>query len=149
MAEDDAAREEHLAEVLEVGHLSLKTFMAVLRGAFPDFRCQRTANLIADGNEVVVRWVCEGTHTGPAYYYLIMGALPKASSRKMRFTGMSVVRLEDGAIAGDIGLADGVTALAQLGFIRGLPRPATSDPSSCCHNPPYRPDSVRWRDRMD
>jgi predicted ester cyclase len=101
-----------------VGRISLKTFMAVLRGAFPDFRYERTANLIADGDEVVVRWVCEGTHTGPAFYDLMMGALPEASGRKMRFTGMSVVRLEDGAITGEIGLADGVTALDQLGFIR-------------------------------
>jgi hypothetical protein len=62
--------------------------------------------------------VCEGTHTGPAFYDLVMGALPEASGRKMRFAGMSVIRLEDGAITGEIGLADGVTTLNQLGFIR-------------------------------
>jgi predicted ester cyclase len=101
-----------------VGRMSLKTFMADLREAFPDFICERTANLIADGDEVVVRWVCEGTHTGPAFYDLVMGALPEASGRKMRFAGMSVIRLEDGAITGEIGLADGVTTLNQLGFIR-------------------------------
>jgi predicted ester cyclase len=101
-----------------VGRMPLKTFMADLREAFPDFICERTANLIADGDEVVVRWVCEGTHTGPAFYDLVMGALPEASGRKMRFTGMSVVRLEDGAITGETGLTDGVTALNQLGFIR-------------------------------
>jgi predicted ester cyclase len=101
-----------------VGRMSLKTFMADLREAFPDFICERTANLIADGDEVVVRWVCEGTHTGPAFYDLVMGTLPEASGRKMRFAGMSVVRFEDGAITGETGLADGVTALNQLGFIR-------------------------------
>ena len=70
--------------VARVGRISLKTFMADLREAFPDFRCERTANLIADGDEVVVRWVCEGTHTGPAFYDLVMGALPEVSGRKMR-----------------------------------------------------------------
>jgi hypothetical protein len=30
-----------------VGRMSLKTFMADLREAFPDFRCERTASLIA------------------------------------------------------------------------------------------------------
>jgi hypothetical protein len=42
----------------------------------------------------------------------------------MSFTGMSVVRLEDGAITGETGLADGVTALNQLGFIRAPVWPA-------------------------
>jgi predicted ester cyclase len=101
-----------------VGRMPLKTFMVDLREAFPDFRCERTVSLIADGDEVVVRWVCEGTHTGPTFYDLVMGALPEASGRKMRFTGMSVVRLEDGAITEETGLSDGVTALNQLGFIR-------------------------------
>ena len=101
-----------------VGRMPLKSFMADLREAFPDFRCERTASLTADGDEVVVRWVCEGTHTGPTFYDLVMGALPEASGRKMRFTGMSVVRLENGAITGETGLADGVTALNQLGLIR-------------------------------
>jgi hypothetical protein len=64
------------------------------------------------------RWVCEGTHTGTASYDLVMGALPAASGRKMRFTGMSSIRLEGEQIVEEIALADGVTAFDQLGFIR-------------------------------
>ena len=46
-----------------------------------------------------------------------MGVLPDASNRKMRFSGMSAIRLKAGKIIEEIGLADGVTALDQLGFI--------------------------------
>jgi predicted ester cyclase len=101
-----------------VGPLSLKTFMAELREAFPDLCVERTANLVAEGNVVIIRWVCEGTHTGSCLCDIVMGALPGASGRKMRFTGMSAIRLEAGRIVEEIGLADGVTALNQLGFIR-------------------------------
>jgi hypothetical protein len=34
----------------------------------------------------------------------------------MRFTGMTVLRIENGTIAEEIGLDDGVTALQQLGL---------------------------------
>lgn len=100
------------------GPASLKTFMAELREAFPDFSVEKMADLVAEGNTVIVRWVCEGTHTGAAVYGLVMGALPDASGRKMRFTGMSAIRLEAGKIIKEIVLTDGVTALNQLGFIR-------------------------------
>jgi predicted ester cyclase len=100
------------------GPVSLKTFMTDLREAFPDLSFERTADLVADGDVVMFRWMCEGTHTGPAYYDLVMGALPDASGREMRFSGMSAIRLKTGKITEEIGLADGVTALNQLRFIR-------------------------------
>jgi hypothetical protein len=36
----------------------------------------------------------------------------------MRFTGTTILRLENSKIAEEIGLDDGVTALTQLGLIR-------------------------------
>ncbi len=46
------------------------------------------------------------------------GALPAATGRKMHFTGTTVLRLENGKIAEEIGLDGGVTALTQLGLIK-------------------------------
>jgi ketosteroid isomerase-like protein len=43
---------------------------------------------------------------------------PMLSGRKMRFTGTTVLRVEDGKIAEEIGLDDGVTALQQLGILK-------------------------------
>ena len=48
----------------------------------------------------------------------LMGSLPAATGRKMRFTGTTVLRVENGKIAEEIGLDDGVTALTQLGLMR-------------------------------
>jgi len=36
----------------------------------------------------------------------------------MRFTGTTVLKLENGRIVSEIGLDDGVTALTQLGLLR-------------------------------
>jgi SnoaL-like polyketide cyclase len=36
----------------------------------------------------------------------------------MRFTGTTVLRVEDGKIAEEVGLDDGVTALQQLGILK-------------------------------
>jgi predicted ester cyclase len=108
----------HSLHTPRVGREPIKAFMAGFRESFPDLRFEGSSDLIADGDLVVSRWVGEGTHTGPAFYDLRMGALPEASGRKIRFTGMSVFRLEDGKIVEETGLDDGVTALQQLGFVR-------------------------------
>jgi predicted ester cyclase len=99
------------------GHQDIKAFMTRLREAFPDFNVQLTADLIAEGDLVVVRWEADGTHTGPDYYDFRIGLLPAATGRKMHFIGRTVLRIEDGKIAEENGLADGVTALRQLCLI--------------------------------
>jgi predicted ester cyclase len=100
------------------GHADIKAFMTGFREAFPDLGFEGAADLIAEGDYVVGRWQGGGTHTGPAFSDFLMGSLPAASGRKMRFTGTTVLRLENGKIAEEIGLDDGVTALTQLGLIR-------------------------------
>jgi hypothetical protein len=67
---------------------------------------------------VVGRWIGGGTHTGPAFDDYLAGALPAASGRKMRFGGTTVIRVENGKVAEEIGLDDGVSALTQLGLIK-------------------------------
>ncbi|MNP78144.1 SnoaL-like polyketide cyclase [compost metagenome] len=76
------------------------------------------AELIAEDDYVVGRWIGGGTHTGPAFTDFLVGSLPAASGKKMRFTGTTVLRLEDGKIVEEIGLDDGVAALTQLGLFR-------------------------------
>jgi predicted ester cyclase len=100
------------------GHKDIKAFMTDFRTAFPDLNFWGTADLLAEGNYVVGRWEGGGTHTGPAFSDFLIGALPPSSGRKMHFTGITVLRLENGRIAEEIGLDDGVTALMQLGLIK-------------------------------
>jgi predicted ester cyclase len=100
------------------GREDIKAFMTDFRTAFPDLSFAGAADLIAEGDHVVGRWIGGGTHTGPAFSDFLMGSLPAASGRKMRFTGTTVLRVKNGKIAEEIGLDDGVTALTQLGLIR-------------------------------
>ena len=100
------------------GRDDVKAFMIAFREAFPDLSFAGTADLIAEGDLVVGRWEGGGTHTGPAFSDFLAGALPAGSGRRMRFSGVTVLRVENGKIAEEIGLDDGVTALQQLGLLR-------------------------------
>jgi predicted ester cyclase len=100
------------------GREDIKAFMRDFRTAFPDLNFWGTAELIAEGDYVVGQWDGGGTHTGPAFKDFLAGGLPANTGRKMRFTGVTVLKLEDGKIIEEIGLDDGVKALTQLGLLR-------------------------------
>ena len=100
------------------GHAEIKAFMTGFREAFPNLAFTGAADLIAEGDYVVGRWIGGGTHTGPAFNDFLMGSLPASTGKKMRFTGTTVLRIVNGKITEEIGLDDGVTALQQLGLIR-------------------------------
>lgn len=100
------------------GREDIKTFMMDFRMAFPDLKFWGTADLIAEGDYVVGQWEGGGTHTGPAFKDFLAGALPAETNRKMHFTGVTVLKLENGMIAEEIGLDDGIAALTQLGLLR-------------------------------
>jgi predicted ester cyclase len=100
------------------GHDDIKAFMIDFRAAFPDLNFWGAADLIAEGDYVVGQWEGGGTHTGPAFSDFLVGSLPAATGRKMRFTGTTVLKVIDGKIAEEVGLDDGVTALTQLGLLK-------------------------------
>jgi predicted ester cyclase len=100
------------------GRDDVKAFMTDFRAAFPDLNFWGVADLIAEGDYVVGQWEGGGTHTGPAFKDFLVGSLPAATGRKMRFTGTTVLKVIDGRIAEEVGLDDGVTALTQLGLLK-------------------------------
>ena len=100
------------------GRDDIRAFMTDFREAFPNLAFAGAADLIAEGDYVVGRWIGGGTHSGPAFSDFLMGSLPAATGRTMRFTGTTVLRIENGRIAEEIGLDDGITALQQLGLIQ-------------------------------
>jgi predicted ester cyclase len=100
------------------GHEDIKAFMTDFRAAFPDLNFWGTADLIAEADTVVGQWEGGGTHTGSAFNDFLVGGLPPATGRKMRFTGTTVLKVIDGRIAEEVGLDDGVTALTQLGLLK-------------------------------
>jgi len=100
------------------GREDVKNFMIDFRAAFPDLEFGGAADLIAEGDYVVGQWKGGATHTGPAFSDFLIGSLPARSGRKMRFTGTTVLRIENGKVKEEIGLDDGVTALQQLGILK-------------------------------
>ena len=100
------------------GREDIKAFITDFRAAFPDLKFWGTAELLAEGDYVVGQWEGGGTHTGPAFKDFLAGALPANTGRKMRFTGVTVLKVKDGKITEEIGLDDGVAALTQLGLLR-------------------------------
>ena len=99
------------------GREDVRNFMLDFRAAFPDLKFWGAADLIAEGDYVVGQWEGGGTHTGGAFSDLPVGSLPAGSSKKMHFTGTTVLRVENGLITEELGQDDGVTVLKQLGLI--------------------------------
>jgi len=99
------------------GRDEVREFAGKFRAAFPDLGFGATADLIAEGDYVVGQWKGGGTQTGDAFDDIPVGSLPAGTGKKMEFTGMTVLRVENGLITEEIGLDDGVTALKMLGLI--------------------------------
>jgi predicted ester cyclase len=99
------------------GRDAVRRFGESFRAAFPDLNFWGTADLIAEGDYVVGQWEGGGTHTGIAFGELPIGSLPAGSGKTMRFTGVTVLRVQNGLITEEIGLDDGVKVLQQLGIV--------------------------------
>jgi predicted ester cyclase len=100
------------------GRDEVRAFATKFRAAFPDLAFGGTADLIAEGDYVVGQWIGGGTHTGDAFDDMPIGALPANTDKTMRFTGISILKVENGLITEELGLDDGVTVLQQLGLIK-------------------------------
>ncbi|OXM43845.1 ester cyclase [Amycolatopsis alba] len=100
------------------GRDEVREFATRFRTAFPDLGFGGTADLIAEGDYVVGQWEGGGTHTGPIVFDdLPIGSTPAASGKTLRFTGTTVLKVQNGLIVEELGLDDGVTVLQQLGII--------------------------------
>jgi len=99
------------------GRDAVREFATAFRAAFPDLGFEGTADLIAEGDYVVGQWIGGGTQTGDAFDDLPIGSLPAGTGKAMRFTGVTILKVENGLITEELGLDDGITALQQLGLI--------------------------------
>jgi predicted ester cyclase len=99
------------------GRGEVREFATKFRASFPDLSFSGTAELLGEGDYVIGQWEGGGTHTGPAFDDIPVGSLPANTGRKMHFTGITVLKVENGLITEELGLDDGVTVLKQLGLI--------------------------------
>lgn len=89
--------------------------------AFPDISFRPYQHpFIASGPYVVGRWIGGGTHTGPAFYDLAVGALESPNTgKKIYFSGTTIFTLREGKIVDETGEEAALTALQQLGLVKG------------------------------
>jgi ketosteroid isomerase-like protein len=75
-------------------------FVNNLREAIPDFYLH-ASEITAEREIVIVSWEAGGTHTGPAFDGLQLGSLQAGSGVMVAVAGHSVIKVENGRIAGE------------------------------------------------
>jgi steroid delta-isomerase-like uncharacterized protein len=101
------------------GREAKKQFLVLLRGAFPDFHL--TINgLIAEGNNVALRWSESGTHRGEWW-----GIAP--TCKKLSWSGTTAFQIADGMITDEFLEWDALGFMQQLGVVPPLSQPAGTD----------------------
>jgi steroid delta-isomerase-like uncharacterized protein len=86
-----------------------KPMIQMWRTAFPDLE-YTLENLIAEGEYVVERWSCRGTHRGELF-----GIAP--TGKQISSTGIIIHRIHAGKIVEVTEVADGLGLMQQLGVV--------------------------------
>jgi predicted ester cyclase len=87
----------------------VKAWIAPFRASFPDVRME-TIDLVAEGDKVVGRFTCSGTHDGEWRGH------PPTGRRFERVDEVYFFRLRDGKIVESWGVEDTADRLRQLGL---------------------------------
>jgi len=91
------------------GPEGFKQMVSMYRTAFPDLQ-YTIEDQISEGDKVVTRWTCSGTHKGE-----LMGIAP--TSVQGTVTGIVIGRIAGGKIVEDWGNWDALGMLQQLGVV--------------------------------
>jgi steroid delta-isomerase-like uncharacterized protein len=94
------------------GPEAFKQVITRIHAGLSDVECV-SEDVIAEGDQVVVRWTLRGTHAGE-----IQGVPP--TGKQLALTGIGIYRLADGKIAEERGEEDALGYLRQLGVIPAM-----------------------------
>ena len=94
------------------GPESEKKRATLYRTAFPDLRLT-VEDIIAEGETVVARWSCRGTHKGD-----LNGIAP--TGKRVNITGISIARLTNGKMSEGFVNWDALSLMQQLGVVPDL-----------------------------
>ena len=86
-----------------------KQFHAAYRNAFPDVRIT-VDQAVSEGDMVAVRWSGTGTHKGDGLGF-------PATNKRVEFTGMTFVRVQDGKLVEGWNNFDQLAMFTQLGIV--------------------------------
>ena len=85
-------------------------FVKTMRAAFPDLKATVMEPAPVDGNLEALYVVLTGTHQGD-----LMGVA--ATGRKVEFSGIDIVRIEDGNVVEHWGATDTMALMQQIGAV--------------------------------
>ena len=91
------------------GPAAFKPFHAAYRDAFPDVKIE-LEDLIAEGDKVAFRWSATATHRGNGLNFA-------ATNRPVSFSGMGVIRVENGKLVEGWNIFDQLGMMQQLGVV--------------------------------
>jgi predicted ester cyclase len=94
------------------GKEGARFFANTMRTAFPDIKLKTAEPALVDGNLEALHVVLTGTHQGD-----LMGVGP--TGRSVEFSGVDIIRVEDGKVAEHWGATDTMTLMQQIGAIPG------------------------------
>jgi steroid delta-isomerase-like uncharacterized protein len=108
--------EHHDASTLDFGRgpESEKKRATLYRTAFPDIRLT-IEDIIAEGETVMTRWSCRGTHKGD-----LSGIAP--TGKQINISGVTIARLANGKLAEGWVNWDALGLMQQLGVVSELAR---------------------------
>ena len=92
------------------GREGVSQFYAELHAAFPDIHFT-IEDQLADGDKVVTRWICRGTHKGE-----FQGMPP--TGKQINVTGIDIDRIADGKVVECWPVMDELGMLQQLGALQ-------------------------------
>src|SRR5437899_9618680 len=108
------------------GPESEKKRVTLYRNAFPDLRLT-IDDILAEGETVVARWSCRGTHKGD-----LNGIAP--TGRQINISGVTITRLEKGKLAEGFVNWDALGLMQQLGVVPELAK--TKAQAASTRSPP-------------
>ncbi|MDQ0822503.1 steroid delta-isomerase-like uncharacterized protein [Arthrobacter sp. V4I6] len=88
----------------------LRFFVNTMRAAFPDLRATTTEPALTEGNLEARYVVLTGTHQGE-----LMGVAP--TGRSVEFSGIDIIRVDDGKVVEHWGATDTFTLMQQIGAL--------------------------------
>jgi len=120
---DDLYAEDYVADYrpyapLRSGRQGIRDMVRRAHATFPDYH-EEFEEIIAEGDKVVVRLTITGTQLGS------WGALPP-TGKKVQYEEILILRIRNGQVVWQRGIADNLTALRQLGAIPTPPEGGSS-----------------------
>lgn len=98
------------------GREELRQYVRMYRAACPDLRCT-VEDVVAEGDNVALRWVSRGTHKGD-----LMGIAP--TGKQLTFRGIQMQRIANGMIEEEWAGFNTLGALQEIGALPRLGQPA-------------------------